>query len=163
MNLVIPARGPYADSAIDTPSAKKVDGSRLRILHVLDRLAMGGTELVVLKLVNGLNKQTFEHRLAALRGMDPALDRLKIPGGALLLEGKEDSGYEFLVLRLARIMRAYRPHIVHSRNWGAIEAIPAARLAGVPVAIHSEHGYELDMLAGFRSAVAFPARGVRHG
>jgi sugar transferase (PEP-CTERM/EpsH1 system associated) len=120
----------------------------LRVLHVLNRLATGGTENIVLKLVGGLSESTFEHRFAALRGMDPALDRLKIPGGALLLEGKEDSGYEFLVLRLARIMRAYRPHIVHSRNWGAIEAIPAARLAGVPVAIHSEHGYELDMLGG---------------
>jgi sugar transferase (PEP-CTERM/EpsH1 system associated) len=148
MNLVTPARGPYADSAIDTPSAKKVDGSRLRILHVLDRLAMGGTELVVLKLVNGLNKQTFEHRLVALRGMDPAFRGMEIPGGAFLIEGKHDDGFNFFVLRLARIMRAYRPHIVHSRNWGAIEAIPAARLAGVPVAIHSEHGYELDMLDG---------------
>ncbi len=45
-------------------------------------------------------------------------------------------------------MRAYRPHIVHSRNWGAIEAVPAARLARVPVVIHSEHGYELEMIDG---------------
>src|SRR5260370_38106971 len=45
-------------------------------------------------------------------------------------------------------MRQYRPHIVHSRNWGAIEAVFAARLAAVPVVIHSEHGYELDMLKG---------------
>lgn len=120
----------------------------LRVLHVLNRLATGGTENVVLQLVGGLSAGTFEHRLAALRGMDPALDQRKVPGGALLLEGKADGGFEIMVLRLARIMRAYRPHIVHSRNWGAIEAIPAARLAGVPVAIHSEHGYELDMLDG---------------
>ncbi len=45
-------------------------------------------------------------------------------------------------------MREYRPHIVHSRNWGALEAVVAAKLAGVPVAIHSEHGYEVDMFAG---------------
>jgi sugar transferase (PEP-CTERM/EpsH1 system associated) len=45
-------------------------------------------------------------------------------------------------------MREFRPHIVHSRNWGAIEAIASARLAGVPVAIHSEHGYVPDMLGG---------------
>jgi len=62
--------------------------------------------------------------------------------------GRSNSGFQFLMFGLARIMRELRPHIVHSRNWGAIEAIPAARLARVPVAIHSEHGYELDMLAG---------------
>ncbi len=45
-------------------------------------------------------------------------------------------------------MRAYRPHIVHSRNWGAIEAVAAAKLAGVPIIIHSEHGYEIEMLDG---------------
>src|ERR1700730_16171573 len=112
MNLVIPARGPYADSAMHTPSAKKVDGSRLRILHVLDRLAMGGTELVVLKLVNGLNKQTCEHRLVALRGTDPAFKGMEIPGGTLLIDGKQEDGFNFFVLRLARIMRGYLPHIV---------------------------------------------------
>jgi len=45
-------------------------------------------------------------------------------------------------------MREYRPHIVHTRNFGALEAIPAARIVGVPVAIHSEHGYELEVLGG---------------
>lgn len=56
-----------------------------------------------------------------------------------------------MVGRLARIMREFRPHVVHSRNWGGIEAIPAARFARVPVTIHSEHGYEVDMLGGSRS------------
>ncbi len=45
-------------------------------------------------------------------------------------------------------MKAVRPTIVHSRNWGGIEAILAARLAGVPVIIHSEHGYDLNMQRG---------------
>ncbi len=148
MNPVVAARAPHMEITNGTAPAKHSGDNPLRVLHVLNRLGTGGTELVVLKLVEGLNKEIFEHRFAALRGMDPAFNITEVPGGTLLLDGKEDSGFEFLILRLARIMRAYRPHIVHSRNWGAIEAIPAARLARVPVAIHSEHGYELDMLAG---------------
>jgi len=148
MNVTVTAGPPRTDTPGDTPKAQMPGRNPLRVLHVLNRLATGGTENVVLQLVGGLSAGTFEHRLAALRGIDPTLDKLKVPGGALLLDGKADSGFEFMVLRLARVMRAYRPHIVHSRNWGAIEAIPAARLAGVPVAIHSEHGYELDMLGG---------------
>lgn len=123
-------------------------GRPLRVLHILNRLDRGGTELIVLKVMEGLSKVVFEHRLASLRGSDPEFQAVALPDGKLLSAGPVGGGFQFPLFRLARMMRAYRPHIVHSRNWGAIEAIPAARLAGVPVAIHSEHGYELDMLAG---------------
>jgi sugar transferase (PEP-CTERM/EpsH1 system associated) len=129
------------------PASVPITDGPLRVLHVLNRLDRGGTELIVLELINGLSEISFEHRLASLRGSDPALQNVMLPGGQLLLAG-EAHGFQFPLFRLARMMRTYRPHIVHSRNWGTIEAIPAARLAGVPIAIHSEHGYELDMLAG---------------
>lgn len=120
----------------------------LRVLHIVNRLEPGGTELVVLRLIRGLNESTFEQRLGSLRGVDPLLQDVPLPGGQLLTAGADHTAFQFSVFRLARIMRIYRPHVVHSRNWGTIEAIPAARLAGVPVAIHSEHGYELEMLSG---------------
>lgn len=123
-------------------------GGPLRILHILDRLGVGGTELVVLKLIRGLSESRFEHRLGSLRGMEPVLENVALPGGELLSAGDGSNGFQFPVFRLAEMMRAYRPHIVHSRNWGAIEAIPAAFLGRIPVVIHSEHGYELDMLTG---------------
>jgi sugar transferase (PEP-CTERM/EpsH1 system associated) len=148
MNSAVATGGSVTEVSNPSSPAKFVAGDPLRVLHVLNRFATGGTEHVVLKLVNGLNGGVFEQRLAALRGMDSAIDQRLIPGGELLLQGRNDTGFELMLFRLARVMRAYRPHIVHSRNWGAIEAIPAARLAGVPIAVHSEHGYELDMLAG---------------
>jgi sugar transferase (PEP-CTERM/EpsH1 system associated) len=122
--------------------------SPLRILHIVNRLDKGGTELVVLKMIRGLGDARFEHRLASLRGIDPRLEGVPLPGGKLLSVGKIKTGLQFPLFDLVNLMRAYQPHIVHSRNWGAIESIPAARLARVPVAIHSEHGYELEMLAG---------------
>ncbi len=148
MNSAVATGASVTEVSNPSSRAKFVAGHPLRVLHVLNRFATGGTEHVVLKLVNGLNGGVFEQRLAALRGMDSAIDQRLIPGGELLLQGRNDTGFELMLFRLARVMRAYRPHIVHSRNWGAIEAIPAARLAGVPIAVHSEHGYELDMLAG---------------
>jgi sugar transferase (PEP-CTERM/EpsH1 system associated) len=148
MNSAVETGDPVTEVPDRSLLSKPLAGSPLRVLHVLNRFATGGTEHVVLKLVGGLNSGIFEQRLAALRGIDPAIDQSQIPGGELLLQGRNDTGFELMLFRLARVMRAYRPHIVHSRNWGAIEAIPAARLAAVPIAIHSEHGYELDMLAG---------------
>ncbi len=120
----------------------------LRILHVINRLDTGGTEYGVLRLMTGLDHEIFEQRLCTTRGFDPSLARMPHLEDKLFVAGRADVGFQFPLFRLVRIMRAYKPHIVHSRNWGAIEAIPAARLARVPVAIHSEHGYELEILKG---------------
>jgi sugar transferase (PEP-CTERM/EpsH1 system associated) len=35
-----------------------------------------------------------------------------------------------------------QPLIVHSRNWPAYDAVPAARVARVPLVVHGEHGRE---------------------
>jgi sugar transferase (PEP-CTERM/EpsH1 system associated) len=120
----------------------------LRVLHVVTRLSVGGTEYVLSNVVKGLGRGLFDHRICSTRGFDPAFARLPLLEGRLHLAGKPGAGFQFMVPRLARIMRECRADIVHSRNWGAIEAIPAARVAGVPIAIHSEHGYEAETLAG---------------
>lgn len=120
----------------------------LRVMHVMNRLSRGGTELVTLKVISGLTGGRIRHRLCTLRGFDPSV---KLPASMqdrIHCVSSRTSGRQFLIWKLARLMRKFRPHIVHSRNWGAIEAIPAARLANVPISIHSEHGYELPMLDG---------------
>ena len=46
------------------------------------------------------------------------------------------------MFRLRRSLRALRPDIVHTRNFGTLDAVVAARLARVPVVIHGEHGWD---------------------
>jgi sugar transferase (PEP-CTERM/EpsH1 system associated) len=121
----------------------------LRVLHVVNRLDTGGMEYGVLKVIEGLDWELFEHRLCATRGFNPEIVRLRHLENQVCTVGRPNAGAQFLVFRLARIMKEYRPHIVHSRNWGAIEAVIAGRLARVPVVVHSEHGYELEILSGF--------------
>jgi sugar transferase (PEP-CTERM/EpsH1 system associated) len=122
-------------------------GFPLRIMHVFDRLDVGGTEKVIMKLVNGLEAGRFQHSICTLRGTAPAA-RSWATGVEIMDAGTEGAALQFNVLRLAKLMKRVRPAIVHSRNWGGIEAILAARMARVPVIIHSEHGYQLEMLAG---------------
>jgi sugar transferase (PEP-CTERM/EpsH1 system associated) len=129
----------------------------IRILHVLDRLDIGGTEKVIAKLITGLDPDLFQHSICTLRGTAPDA-RSWMPDVTITDAGREVTGFQFNVLRLARIMRAIRPTIVHSRNWGGIEGALAARSAGVPVIVHSEHGYQLDMLNG----LPLRQRMVRH-
>jgi sugar transferase (PEP-CTERM/EpsH1 system associated) len=120
----------------------------LRVLHVIDRLDVGGTELGIARVIRGLNGENFNHRVCAIRGFNEDFVAAQSLAEKVCVAGSPKPGYQFLVGRLTRVMREFKPHVVHSRNWGGIEAIPAARLARVPVAIHSEHGYEVDMLAG---------------
>jgi len=120
---------------------------RLRVLHVISYMGRGGAEIGILKLVAGLGEE-FQHRICTTRGFDADFVRSSFSEGKMFVAGSAAPRLQFPLFRLASIMRKYRPHIVHTRNWGALEAVPAARLAGVPVVVHSEHGYEVDMFAG---------------
>src|SRR5260370_656324 len=113
---------------------------RLRVMHVVNYLRRGGTEFGILKLMKGLNNERFEHRLCTTRRFDPDFVRSYELGVVLSTAGTSREGLQFPLFRLKQIFQRYRPHIVHTRNWGGLEAIPAAKLAGVPVVIHSEHG-----------------------
>jgi len=121
---------------------------RLRVLHFFSYLGLGGTELTALRVITNLGKDWFENRLCGLRGFEPQVLALRSPDADLVSLPAHKEGFRIQVLAITKLIKAYRPHIVHSRNWGTIEAILAARLAHVPVVVHSEHGYELDTLAG---------------
>ena len=136
-------------SLVDVPAGdSQAGGFALRVLHVVDYLGTGGTEYATLKIIQGLSGADFEHQICTVRGFDNHLVRAHHLENKIYVAGRSRSGYQSSVSRFVKIARHVRPHIVHSRNWGAIEAIPAARLAGVPLVIHSEHGYEPEMLTG---------------
>jgi sugar transferase (PEP-CTERM/EpsH1 system associated) len=146
-------KGPAYPKCVSLPASSQGRGEPdglarpLRIMHVFDRLDVGGTEKAVMKLVRGLDPGLFEHFICTMRGGSTAVEEWT-SGVTVLHAGGAGAGLQFNVPRLARIMRAVRPAIVHSRNWGGIEAVVAARLVRVPIAVHSEHGYELEMLCG---------------
>jgi len=120
----------------------------LRIMHVVNYLRRGGMEFGILKIMAGLGTEKFEHRFCTTRKFDDDFVRAYKLERILDVAAGTGTGLQFPLFRLKKIFEHYRPHIVHTRNWGALEAVPAARLARVPVVIHSEHGYEVDNLAG---------------
>ena len=132
----------------DEPVDRGVAHSRvIRVMHVTDSMALGGTEKVVLKLAGQLT-DGFDHHVCCIRNFDRELVRTSLLPEKFTSLGLRQSRFAIFVPQLMRAIRSCNPHIVHSRNWGAIEAVFAARLAGVPVVIHSEHGYDVDGLRG---------------
>lgn len=137
-------------SGIAEPNSRppSMRAERIRVLHVIPQLGLGGTEKGVLKVIAGLGSDKYEHRICAVRGIDAGFASGELSCGNAYSADSGKPGFQFPLWRLKKFMQEFRPHVMHSRNFGALEAIPAARLAHVPVAIHSEHGYELEIMGG---------------
>jgi len=117
---------------------------RFRIMHVIDSFGTGGTEEGIRKLLSGLDPATFEQIVCTVA---PTPQPEARTGIRVISVGRPSGGRQVLVGRLKRMFDQERPHLVHSRNWGAIEAVPAARWAGVHAVVHSEHGLESNTIA----------------
>jgi sugar transferase (PEP-CTERM/EpsH1 system associated) len=118
---------------------------RARIIHVLHRMGAGGTELALRKVVVGLDSERFEHTICTVAPVPENERHGDIRFLSLERNGKKTGS---LVGDLSRLFLREKPDIVHSRNWGAIEAVVAGRLARVPRVIHSEHGRDINTMNG---------------
>lgn len=113
--------------------------SRIRIMHVVHSFGTGGTEEGIRKLLAGLDPERFEQIVCTVA---PSTEVEPGTGTRVISLNRPKLTRMFLVRRLQRVFRREQPHIVHSRNWGAMEAVLAGRLAGTGAVIHSEHGFE---------------------
>ena len=125
-------------------------GEKLRILHVIDTLGIGGAELGLLRIVER-TRDAFDHTVVCIRHGGPTASRIEAQGVPLIRLNKPPGSQWHLPLRIARICRRIRPHVVHTRNWGSMDGVIAARLARVPLVLHAEHGFHItDVLGGNR-------------
>jgi sugar transferase (PEP-CTERM/EpsH1 system associated) len=115
----------------------------IRIMHVLHSMGNGGLENGLLNLLERMDARRFEHVVCTVRGLGPRAERLPRDRVPIVALGPEGSTSRFQTPALVRTIRQFEPDIVHSRNWGAIEAVFAGRLMGRAV-IHSEHGLEAE-------------------
>jgi sugar transferase (PEP-CTERM/EpsH1 system associated) len=115
----------------------------IRIIHIMNALAVAGMEVGVIKLVNRQDPRHFRSIICcltvAMENARPLLD----PRTTVVVLGKRRGIDANMVVKLVRLFRKERPHIVHSHNWATLlYTVIAAKIARVPVVIHGEHGYE---------------------
>jgi glycosyltransferase involved in cell wall biosynthesis len=114
---------------------------RVRLVKVVTSFETGGTERQFTGLSMALDADRFDLRVACLRREGPFLDAFTergIPVEEFTFPTFFSAAFGRQVLRLARYLSRERVQVVQGYGlYGNLLAIPAARLAGVPVAIAS--------------------------
>ena len=121
--------------------------ARPLVAHVIHKMALGGLEKGLITLINRLGQ--YRHAIIAMTTIDYDFARgIEAPGTDLIALNKKAGQDPGVYVKLWRMLRRMQPHIVHSRNIGALEAQCAAFAARVPVRIHGEHGRDMHDLDG---------------
>jgi glycosyltransferase involved in cell wall biosynthesis len=135
-----------------SPLSEK-SGRPIRVARVIARLNIGGPAQHTILLTAGLDRTRFETTLvtgvvgqaegdftnaARTRGVNPIV----IPELGRSIRPARDL---IALVKLVRLFRQFRPDIVHTHTAkaGTLGRL-AARVAGVPVTIHTFHGHVLD-------------------
>lgn len=126
----------------------RIADPRPLIAHVFYRFDVGGLENGVVNLINHLPDDAYRHAIIALTEVTDFSQRLRRDDVQCIALNKPPGHLFRLFPRLIRIFRDLAPAIVHSRNLAALEVTVPARIAGVPVCIHGEHGRDVGDLDG---------------
>jgi glycosyltransferase involved in cell wall biosynthesis len=127
-------------------------GGRLRVLRIFSRLNVGGPSVHVILLSAGLRPLGYETRLVVGRESPREGNMLALAAEkSVTCEAMAGLGREIAPLQdlralfgLLRLMRAWRPAIVHTHTAKAgLLGRLAARAAGVPTVVHTYHGHVL--------------------
>jgi len=109
----------------------------MKVLHVITGLDVGGAELQLAMLVQ---RTRHDADVVALYNAGPVADMIRAAGATVIDLGMTRNTELSALLRLRRIIRAGRYDVVHAHLYRSqIYGRPAARLAGTPVVITTEH------------------------
>jgi glycosyltransferase involved in cell wall biosynthesis len=140
------------------PSAR----ARLRVVHCLDSLEVGGTELNAVRTLEQLDRDRFDPVLMCLRAEGALRTRVEQAGVPLVefpISGLLSRSAAREAARFTRFLRKHRVDVVHAHDqYNNLFACAAARLAGVPLIIGSRRWSVAHMQTRYRVANALGLR-----
>ena len=112
--------------AYGTQPLSRLEGP-LRVMHLTYKFGVGGMEVGMAKLVNGLDERRFVSSICSCRPGDSLKERLR-PGVKLFEFNRRSGNDPRLVAQLYTLFKRERPHIVHTHRWGTLRRLdnPAA-------------------------------------
>jgi glycosyltransferase involved in cell wall biosynthesis len=112
---------------------------RIRVLHVIQNLNYGGMERVLSDIVLRSDPATVESHVLCLQYLGRFAEGLDV-AATLHVAAPMSAASMLRPTALARQIGAIAPDVVHSHSGVWYKASYAARIAGVPRVIHTEHG-----------------------
>jgi glycosyltransferase involved in cell wall biosynthesis len=113
----------------------------ITVVHLVSTLGVGGQEMVILSLVEHMDRQRFNPVVLTLHEGGPVADRIRALGIPVETVGEPGLTGLPLVRRLAARLKFHQTDVLHTHNPAPHQHGAAARvLAGVPVLIHTKHG-----------------------
>jgi len=121
--------------------------NKKKVVHIVPSFGCGGLEKVVVNLINNSAHYNVKHVLISLTTDFELAKEINVPVEVYCL-GKQPGNDIFSHLKLFKLLKRIKPVAFHSYNFGTIEYHLAAKLAGVPVTVHCDHGRGGDDPAG---------------
>jgi glycosyltransferase involved in cell wall biosynthesis len=112
----------------------------LRISMVLPSLARAGMEIVAARLAIGLTERGHDVGLACIEASGPIAEPLVSAGVRVDVVPTPGLATNLRAPALIAWMAINRPHVVHTHSGAWLKGARAARAAGVPAVVHTEHG-----------------------
>ncbi|MEO0972728.1 MAG: TIGR03088 family PEP-CTERM/XrtA system glycosyltransferase [Pseudomonadota bacterium] len=118
------------------------------IAHVIHHLVIGGLENGLVNLINHIPEHRFRHAIICMENYSDFRFRIQRDDVDVIAIGKkpgQDPGAQY---RLYKQLRALRPHILHTRNLTALDALLPGAIAGISRRVHGEHGRDANDVDG---------------
>jgi len=130
------------------------------VMHLLYRLDFGGLETLLVDTVNHMPADRFRHAIVCLTDYTEFSKKITRPDVALYALHKPPGLALSMHWVLWKLFRQLRPTVLHTYNLAAIEYAAVAKLAGVPVCLHAEHGRDCADPEGTNARHNFLRRAV---
>jgi len=117
---------------------------RIRVVHVVEALGLGGLERTVALLARGASPR-FTVEVLTLAGGGLVADEMEV-AGTVVRRLRLPNYYPASVLRAARVLVGARPDIIHTHgHFAGVAGRLAARLVGLPVIVHHLHTHDVTL------------------
>lgn len=129
------------------------------LLHVVPTFVPAGLEMRTVELIAGFGKE-LRHSILSMDGRTEAVERLPPDAPVRILPSPVKAGSLRTAVHLRQILREQKPDLLLTYNWGAFDAIVAARSLGFHRVLHHEDGFNADEALAFKRRRVLARRAV---
>ncbi|EIW00666.1 glycosyltransferase [Thermoanaerobacter siderophilus] len=134
--------------------------NRVKVLQIIPNFGYGGAERLTVNLMKYLDKERYEIRAISMFGplhteLEKILKNENIPVYYL---GKKKGFDPRMFFRIDKIIKSFKPHIVHTHRYVLRYVLPSLLLHKVPVKVHTVHNIaekEVDKVGKLVHKIAF--------